>query len=125
MSAAQIMGLVASGQATSLRISRLLGWAPSTVSSHVQELLDAGLLEESGEGRSRGGRRPRLLSIRAGDGGAPRGRRPRRSPTTKLAVMDRSGRPQNGQGPGHRRHGRADGSYRTPHAQIYRCPHGS
>ncbi|HZE30748.1 MAG TPA: ROK family transcriptional regulator [Actinoallomurus sp.] len=93
MSAAQIMGLVASGQATSRAdLSRLLGWAPSTVSSHVQELLDAGLLEESGEGRSRGGRRPRLLSIRAGDGvllGADLGGR-----HARIAVMDRSGRPQ-------------------------------
>jgi predicted NBD/HSP70 family sugar kinase len=93
MSAAQIMGLVASGQATSRAdLSRLLGWAPSTVSSHVQELLDAGLLEESGEGRSRGGRRPRLLSIRAGDGvllGADLG-----GHHARIAVMDRSGRPQ-------------------------------
>jgi predicted NBD/HSP70 family sugar kinase len=96
MSAAQIMGLVASGQATSRAdLSRLLGWAPSTVSSHVQELLDAGLLEESGEGRSRGGRRPRLLSIRAGDGvllGADLGGR-----HARIAVMDRSGRPQTAQ----------------------------
>ncbi|MCW2863004.1 MAG: family transcriptional regulator [Actinoallomurus sp.] len=96
MSAAQIMGLVASGRATSRAdLSRLLGWAPSTVSSHVQELLDAGLLEESGEGRSRGGRRPRLLSIRAGDGvllGADLGGR-----HARIAVMDRSGRPQTAQ----------------------------
>ena len=93
MSAAQIMGLVASGRATSRAdLSRLLGLAPSTVSSHVQELLDAGLLEESGEGRSRGGRRPRLLSVRAGDGvilGADLG-----GHHARLAAMDRAGRPQ-------------------------------
>jgi predicted NBD/HSP70 family sugar kinase len=93
MSAAQIMGLVASGQATSRAdLSRLLGWAPSTVSSHVQDLLDAGLLEESGEGRSRGGRRPRLLSVRAGDGvilGADLG-----GHHARIAVLDRAGRPQ-------------------------------
>jgi predicted NBD/HSP70 family sugar kinase len=90
------MGLVASGQATSRAdLSRLLGWAPSTVSSHVQELLDAGLLEESGEGRSRGGRRPRLLSVRAGDGvilGADLG-----GHHARIAVMDRSGRPKTAQ----------------------------
>src|SRR3569833_1873568 len=93
MSAAQIMGLVASGRATSRAdLSRLLGLAPSTVSSHVQELLYAGLLEESGEGRSRGGRRPRLLSVRAGDGvilGADLG-----GHHARLAAMDRAGRPQ-------------------------------
>jgi predicted NBD/HSP70 family sugar kinase len=93
VSAAQIMGLVASGQATSRAdLSRLLGWAPSTVSAHVQELLDSGLLEESGEGRSRGGRRPRLLSVPSGDGvilaadlGGHHGR---------VATLDGSGRPQ-------------------------------
>jgi len=93
MSAAQIMGLVASGQATSRAdLSRLLGWAPSTVSSHVQELLDAGLLEESGEGRSRGGRRPRLLSVRAGDGvilGADLG-----GHHARIAAIDRAGQPE-------------------------------
>jgi predicted NBD/HSP70 family sugar kinase len=93
VSAAQIMGLVASGQASSrAELSRLLGWAPSTVSAHVQELLDSGLLEESGEGRSRGGRRPRLLSVRNGEGvilaadlGGHHGR---------VAALDGSGRPK-------------------------------
>ncbi|MFB9832749.1 ROK family protein [Actinoallomurus acaciae] len=93
MSAAQIMGLVASGRATSRAdLSRLLGLAPSTVSAHVQELLDAGLLEESGEGRSRGGRRPRLLSVRAGDGvilAADLG-----GHHARIAAMDRAGRPE-------------------------------
>jgi predicted NBD/HSP70 family sugar kinase len=93
VSAAQIMGLVASGQATSRAdLSRLLGWAPSTVSAHVQELLDSGMLEESGEGRSRGGRRPRLLSVRSGDGvilGADLG-----GHHARVATLDGSGRPQ-------------------------------
>ncbi|MBC6463267.1 ROK family transcriptional regulator [Actinomadura sp. HBU206391] len=93
VSAAQIMGLVASGQATSrAELSRLLGWAPSTVSAHVQELIDSGLLEESGEGRSRGGRRPRLLSVRSGDAvilGADLG-----GHHARIAAMDGSGRPQ-------------------------------
>ncbi|GLW10455.1 transcriptional regulator [Microtetraspora sp. NBRC 13810] len=93
MSAAQIMGLVASGQATSrAELSRVLGWAPSTVSAHVQELLDSGLLEESGEGSSRGGRRPRLLSVRDGDGvilGADLG-----GHHGRVAVLDGTGRPQ-------------------------------
>jgi predicted NBD/HSP70 family sugar kinase len=93
MSAAQIVGLVASGQATSrAELARVLGWAPSTVSAHVQELIDSGLLEESGEGSSRGGRRPRLLSVPDGDSvilaadlGGHHGR---------IAVLDAAGRPQ-------------------------------
>ncbi|TDD55831.1 ROK family transcriptional regulator [Nonomuraea terrae] len=92
MSAAQIMGLVASGRATSrAELSRALGLAPSTISAHVQELLDSGLLKESGEGSSRGGRRPRLLSVRGGqevilgaDLGGHHGR---------IATLDGSGRP--------------------------------
>ncbi|GAA4607186.1 ROK family protein [Actinoallomurus liliacearum] len=93
MSAAHIIGLVASGQATSrAELARLLGWAPSTVSAHVQELLDAGLLLESGEGRSRGGRRPRLLSVPAGEGvmlAADLG-----GHHARLAALDGTGRPQ-------------------------------
>lgn len=92
MSAAQIMGLVASGRASSRAdLARLLGLAPSTVSAHVQDLLDAGLLVESGEGRSRGGRKPRLLRL-PGDGGvllaADLG-----AHHARLAALDSSGRP--------------------------------
>ncbi|MYS24298.1 ROK family protein [Streptomyces sp. SID4948] len=47
---------------------RLVKLAPSTVSSRVEYLLDQRYLRESGDGRSQGGRRPKLLEIR-GDGG--------------------------------------------------------
>ena len=48
-------------------IARLTGLAPSTVTVRVDELVRYGYLAESGEGSSRGGRRPRALSV-AGDG---------------------------------------------------------
>ncbi|WFB07266.1 ROK family transcriptional regulator [Streptomyces sp. LX-29] len=68
-SAAHILDLVAGGAASSRAdLVRELGLAASTVSARVQELVDAGLLSESGAGASRGGRRPRLL--RLPDGGA-------------------------------------------------------
>ncbi|KEF14204.1 transcriptional regulator [Streptomyces rimosus] len=67
-SAAHVLELVAAGTARSRAdLVRELGLAASTVSARVQELVDAGLLTESGEGASRGGRRPRLL--RVPDGG--------------------------------------------------------
>ncbi|WP_055534461.1 ROK family transcriptional regulator, partial [Streptomyces alboniger] len=68
-SAQHIVHLVSSGAATSRAdLVRELGLAPSTVSLRVQELVDAGLLSESGEGASRGGRRPRLLRVAAHGG---------------------------------------------------------
>ncbi|MET7665107.1 ROK family transcriptional regulator [Streptomyces sp. NPDC005356] len=68
-SAQHILHLVSSGAATSRAdLVRELGLAPSTVSLRVQELVAAGLLTESGEGASRGGRRPRLLRVRAQGG---------------------------------------------------------
>ncbi len=67
--ASRIVRMVASGAASSRsELADLLGLARSTVSLRVQELIDAGLLTETGEGPSRGGRRPRLLRPRA-DGG--------------------------------------------------------
>lgn len=63
-----ILRLVSSGLAHSRAdLVRELGLAPSTVSARVQELVARGLLTESGEGASRGGRRPRLLRARALD----------------------------------------------------------
>ncbi|MFJ3699398.1 ROK family protein [Streptomyces sp. NPDC090052] len=60
----QILRMVTSGTASSRAdLVRELGLAASTVSLRVQELVAAGLLTESGEGASRGGRRPRLLRI--------------------------------------------------------------
>ncbi|MFG2206495.1 ROK family protein [Streptomyces sp. NPDC048638] len=67
-SAAHVLELVANGSAASRAdLVRELGLAASTVSARVQELVEAGLLAESGAGVSRGGRRPRLLRI-AGQG---------------------------------------------------------
>ncbi|AHI01821.1 ROK family protein [Kutzneria viridogrisea] len=63
-SAGQVLRLVAEGTARSRAdLARELGVAASTVSLRVQELLDAGLVAESGEGESSGGRRPRLLRL--------------------------------------------------------------
>lgn len=62
--AREITELIALGKASSRgEIARILGVAPSTVSLRVQELLDLGVLEEGGEGTSRGGRRPRILRL--------------------------------------------------------------
>ncbi|MEV4311101.1 ROK family transcriptional regulator [Actinocrispum sp. NPDC049592] len=66
---AEILRLVSTGAASSRTdLARLLGLARSTVSVRVQELLDAGLLAETGEGPSRGGRRPRVLRAAGGGG---------------------------------------------------------
>lgn len=60
----RILDLVASGRARSRsQLAEQLGVAPSTVGLRVQALVDAGLLQEAGEGVSGGGRRPRLLRI--------------------------------------------------------------
>jgi predicted NBD/HSP70 family sugar kinase len=65
----EILRLVSSGEASSRTdLARLLGLARSTVSLRVQELIDAGLLTETGEGPSRGGRRPRVLRPAGGGG---------------------------------------------------------
>lgn len=64
-----ILRMVSSGAASSrAELVRELGLAASTVSLRVQELVAAGLLTESGEGASRGGRRPRLLRVGRHDG---------------------------------------------------------
>lgn len=68
-SARHILQLVSAGAASSRAdLVRELGVAASTVSLRVQELVEAGLLSESGEGVSRGGRRPRLLRVRTQGG---------------------------------------------------------
>lgn len=60
----RIATLVAAGTArTRSELAEALGVAPSTVSLRVAEMLDAGLLRETGEGASRGGRRPRTLEL--------------------------------------------------------------
>jgi predicted NBD/HSP70 family sugar kinase len=60
----EILVLVSSGRARSRKeIAESLGIAPSTVSQRVQAMLAAGVLEETGEGASSGGRRPRALRV--------------------------------------------------------------
>jgi predicted NBD/HSP70 family sugar kinase len=49
-------------------LARLSGLAASTVSLRVEELVRSGLVEEIGDGESRGGRRPRLLRASGGAG---------------------------------------------------------
>ncbi|MFC0436084.1 ROK family transcriptional regulator [Kutzneria buriramensis] len=63
-SAARVVELVAAGRAASRNeLAAGLGLPPSTVALRVQTLLNAGVLVEQGEGRSHGGRRPRLLTV--------------------------------------------------------------
>lgn len=60
----EIVVLVSSGRARSRKeIAESLGIAPSTVSQRVQAMLASGVLEETGEGASSGGRRPRSLRV--------------------------------------------------------------
>lgn len=62
--ARQILDLVARGAARSRSdIATATGLAPSTIGLRVQALIDGGVLSESGDGDSRGGRRPKLLEI--------------------------------------------------------------
>lgn len=56
------------GPLSRTELARLSGLAVSTVSLRIEELVVAGLVEEAGDGQSRGGRRPRLLRVRSGGG---------------------------------------------------------
>lgn len=59
----RILRLVATGVAGSRSdLVKELGLAPSTVSTKVAALITAGLLAETGDGPSRGGRKPRMLT---------------------------------------------------------------
>jgi predicted NBD/HSP70 family sugar kinase len=49
-------------------LARLSGLAVSTVSLRVEAMVASGLVEEAGDGKSRGGRRPRLLRVSSGGG---------------------------------------------------------
>lgn len=63
-----IFSLIRDGHARSRAdLSRLTGMAPSTITLRVEALIRAGFLTESGDGESRGGRRPRGLSIADND----------------------------------------------------------
>lgn len=72
-------------------LARLSGLALSTVSVRVEDLVGSGLVEEMGDGESRGGRRPRLLRVRTGGGvalAADLG-----TQHARLAVVDLAGKP--------------------------------
>ena len=56
------------GPVSRTELAKLSGLAVSTVSLRIEELIASGLVEEAGDGRSRGGRRPRLLRISPGGG---------------------------------------------------------
>jgi predicted NBD/HSP70 family sugar kinase len=65
----EILGPLRSGRATSrAALAKVTGLSPSTVASRVEDLILQGHVVETGEGESRGGRRPRRLTIR-GDAG--------------------------------------------------------
>lgn len=59
-----IFSLIRDGYASSRAdLARLTGLAPSTITLRVDELLSHGYVSESGQGASRGGRRPRSLTV--------------------------------------------------------------
>ncbi|MGW4485749.1 ROK family protein [Amycolatopsis sp. NPDC004368] len=65
----RLLWLVAHEHAVSrMDLARVLGLPQSTVSVRTQALISAGVLAETGEGSSGGGRRPKLLSVNAGFG---------------------------------------------------------
>jgi predicted NBD/HSP70 family sugar kinase len=64
-----ILDALRSGRANSRAdLAKATGLSPSTVSARVDELIKHGHVLETGEGESRGGRRPRRLDIRADAG---------------------------------------------------------
>ena len=70
-------------------LAELAGVAVSTASLHVEHLLKCGLVEDIGQGASRGGRRPRLVRLRPDEGivlGIDLGSR-----HARLGVVDLSG----------------------------------
>ncbi|MEV4659547.1 ROK family transcriptional regulator [Micromonospora sp. NPDC049301] len=87
----ELLRWVASGAAVSRAdLSRLSGLSPSTVSQRVEALINQGLLEETGAGRSRGGRRPRQLAVPTG--GAVVGAIDLGAHHARIGTLDLSGR---------------------------------
>ncbi|MEV4120416.1 ROK family transcriptional regulator [Micromonospora sp. NPDC049645] len=87
----ELLRWVATGAAVSRAdLSRLSGLSPSTVSQRVEALISQGLLEETGAGRSRGGRRPRQLAVPTG--GAVVGAIDLGAHHARLGTLDLSGR---------------------------------
>lgn len=63
-SSSSILSMIANGRAKSRAdLARTLNMAPSTITVKVSELLEAGLISESGSGSATGGRRPTLLKL--------------------------------------------------------------
>ncbi|MGK5738785.1 ROK family protein [Micromonospora sp. URMC 103] len=86
-----LLRLVASGAAASRAdLARLSGLSPSTVSLRVEALISEGLLQETGDGKSRGGRRPRRLALPTG--GALVGAIDLGAHHARLGTLDLSGR---------------------------------
>ncbi|MDG4779580.1 ROK family transcriptional regulator [Micromonospora sp. WMMD961] len=87
----ELLRWVATGAAVSRAdLSRLSGLSPSTVSQRVEALINQGLLEEAGAGRSRGGRRPRQLAVPIG--GAVVGAIDLGAHHARIGTLDLSGR---------------------------------
>ncbi|MEH0931476.1 ROK family transcriptional regulator [Micromonospora sp. CPCC 205558] len=87
----ELLRWVATGAAVSRAdLSRLSGLSPSTVSQRVEALINQGLLEEAGAGRSRGGRRPRQLAVPTG--GAVVGAIDLGAHHARVGTLDLSGR---------------------------------
>ncbi|MET7709221.1 ROK family transcriptional regulator [Micromonospora sp. NPDC005413] len=87
----ELLRWVATGAAVSRAdLSRLSGLSPSTVSQRVEALINQGLLEETGDGRSRGGRRPRQLAVPTG--GAVVGAIDLGAHHARVGTLDLSGR---------------------------------
>ncbi|MET8356155.1 ROK family transcriptional regulator [Micromonospora sp. NPDC005171] len=87
----ELLRWVATGAAVSRAdLSRLSGLSPSTVSQRVEALISQGLLEETGAGRSRGGRRPRQLAVPTG--GAVVGAVDLGAHHARVGTLDLSGR---------------------------------
>ncbi|MET8551932.1 ROK family transcriptional regulator [Micromonospora zamorensis] len=87
----ELLRWVATGAAVSRAdLSRLSGLSPSTVSQRVEALINQGLLEETGAGRSRGGRRPRQLAVPTG--GAVVGAIDLGAHHARVGILDLSGR---------------------------------
>ncbi|WP_430500422.1 ROK family transcriptional regulator [Micromonospora trifolii] len=87
----ELLRWVATGAAVSRAdLSRLSGLSPSTVSQRVEALISQGLLEETGAGRSRGGRRPRQLAVPTG--GAVVGAIDLGAHHARVGALDLSGR---------------------------------
>lgn len=61
--AVNVLRRIAVGPATRSALAKELGLAPSTISAKINDLMDAGLVEERGMAPSLGGRPGRLLSI--------------------------------------------------------------